>query len=125
MPFKYKGNLEFIKRESENLIKNYPLYYNFINNYFLKNHFGYFKDGSLNYSDIPKDCRSNSFLENYNGYIKQKLGKHRLVNRVNFIEFIKQESGRNIVKLLKAANTNLKSDNENKLNNTLKYAIQN
>ena len=44
---------------------------------------------------------------------------------VNFIEFIKQESGRNIVKLLNAANTNYKSDNENKLNNALKYAIQN
>ena len=96
------------------LIKNYQ-----------KNHFGYFKRDFLNYSDIRKDCRTNIFLENYNGYIKLKLDKHRLVNWVNFIEFIKQESGRNIDKLLKAANTNLTSAYENKLNNTLKYAIKN
>ena len=55
LPLKYKGNLEYIKNECENLIKNYPLYDNFLNNYFLKNHFLYFKDGASNYAYIPKD----------------------------------------------------------------------
>ena len=109
--FKFKGNIQYIENEYKKLIRNYPLYDNFINNYILKNHLDYFKDGSLNYKSIPKDCRSNSFLENYNGYIKQKLDKHRLVNWINFIEFIKQESIRTISKLLNAANIKLKSNN--------------
>ncbi len=50
--------------------KKLSLYDIFINNYFLKNYLSYFKDGSLNYANIPKDCRTNIFLENYNGYIK-------------------------------------------------------
>ena len=78
----------------------------------------------MNYTNIPKDCRSNSFIENYNGYIKEKLGKHRLVNWVNFIEFIKQESVRSISKLLNVANTNLKSNNSYTKTNTLKYSMQ-
>ena len=124
LPFRFKGNIQYIENECKTLIKNYPHYENFINNYFLKNHLEYFKDGSLNYTNIPKDCRSNSFLENYNGYIKEKLGKHRLVNWVNFIEFIKQESVRSISKLLNDTNTNLKSNNSYTKTNTLKYAMQ-
>ena len=52
----------------------------------------YFNDNSLNYSIIPDDCRTNNFLENYNGYLKNMLGKHRIINLVNFIHFIKAES---------------------------------
>ena len=105
--------------------KSYPFYENFINNYFLKNHLNYFKDNSLNYSNIPKDCRSNSFLENYNGYIKQKLGKHRVVNWVNFIEFIKSESSRSVEKLLNSANSKYYEVKVNISINTLKEAIKN
>ena len=60
----------------------------------------YFIDNSLDYFRIPEDCRSNSYLENYNGYIKSKLGKYRIVNWVNFIHFMKEESSRSIEKLL-------------------------
>ena len=63
----------------------------------------YFEDNSFNCFDVPKDCRSNSFLENYNGYIKEKLGKRRLVNWVNFLNFIKDESKRSIEKLLNSS----------------------
>ena len=38
----------------------------------------YFEDKSLNYTKISKDCKSNNYLDNYNGYIKEKLGKYLL-----------------------------------------------
>ena len=59
------------------------------------------------------DCRTNSFLENYNGYIKIKLGKHRETNWVNFMNLIKDESGRIIDKLYNATSNNLKNLNIN------------
>lgn len=34
---------------------------------------------SLNYNDIPK-CRTNNYIENYNGYLKKTLGRKRLIN---------------------------------------------
>ena len=67
----------------------------------------FFKDNSLNYSNIPNDCRSNSILENYNKYIKSKLGNHRIINWINFLSFIKDESVRSIKKLLHHANKNV------------------
>ena len=69
----------------------------------------YFIDNSLIYDIIPEDCRTNNFLENYNGYIKLNLGKHRIINRVNFIHFIKSESSRSIEKLLNSVKYNVKS----------------
>ena len=79
--------------------KNYSLYSNFIKNYFIKNKKDFFKKGDYNYSIIPDDCRSNSFLENYNKYLKQRLGKKRIINWFNFISFIKEESKRSLDKL--------------------------
>ena len=76
------------------------IYKNFLNNYFLPNKIPYFNDNSLNYFNIPKDCRTNNFLENYNGYIKDKLGKYRTINWINFLNIIKEESSRSILKLL-------------------------
>ena len=108
LPFKYKGNINLVHNICKELIKNYPLYENFINQYFLKNKLQYFEDKSLDYNSIPEDCRSNSYLENYNGYLKYKLGKFRIVNWINFIHFIKEESSRSIEKLL---NKNSKIDN--------------
>ena len=78
----------------------FPLYKNFIDNYFLKNKLKYFKDNSLYYKNIPKDCRTNNYFENYNGYIKRQLGKSRIINWINFIDFIKKESQRSIEKLM-------------------------
>ena len=77
--------------ETKNLYKGHA---NFIENYFKNNKMQYFEDNSLNYNIIPDDCRTNNFLENYNGFIKLVLGKHRIVNWVNFIHFIKSESSR-------------------------------
>ena len=60
---------------------------------------------------IPSDCRTNSFLENYNGYITRKLGKHIETNWVNFMNFIKDESSRIIYKLYNATANNIKNLN--------------
>jgi len=60
---------------------------------------------------IPSDCRTNSFLENYKGYITRKLGKHRETNWVNFMNIIKDESSRIIYKLYNATANNIKNLN--------------
>ena len=75
--------------------KRYPEYTNFINNHFIKNKRKYFQDDTYNYSQIPRDCRTNSFLENYNNYIKHNLGKKNIVLQINFIEFIYDDIERN------------------------------
>ena len=45
-------------------------------------------------------------MENYNGYIKSQLGKHRIINWINFINFIKLESQRSIDKLYNNTTSN-------------------
>ena len=99
LPFIYKGKIEYVLGYLENIKKEYLNYINFLDEYFIKNKLEYFKDLSLDYSRIPNDCRTNNYLENYNGYIKSQLGKHRIINWVNFINFIKLESQRSIDKL--------------------------
>ena len=109
IPFIYKGDMKIFESEIKKLSNEYPKYVNFINNYILGNKKTYFEDGSLDYSKVPKDCRSNSFLENYNGFIKSKLGKYRIINWVNFMNFLKEESQRSITKLYNATSSNLKN----------------
>jgi len=99
LPFEYNGDMNIINQRINSLIKKYPLYENYINNYFKVNKYDYFEDLSLDYNRIPHDCRTNNYLENYNGYIKKQLGKNRIINWVNFIHFIKLESRRSIEKL--------------------------
>ena len=99
LPFLYNGNLNKISDELNNISKKYPLFENFINQYFITNKMEFFEDNSLNYNLIPSDCRTNNYLENYNGFIKSQLGKNRIINWVNFLHFIKSESGRSIEKL--------------------------
>ena len=107
-PFYYKGNINTFNEECKKIILKYPDYENFINNYFIKNKKQYFVDQTLNYNLVPTDCRTNSFLENYNGYIKSKLGKNRIINWVNFLYFLKEESQRSINKLYNATGAYLK-----------------
>ena len=91
------------------MIDEHPKYNNFINEYFKPNKLIYFRNFSLDYSKIPQDCRTNNYLENYNGYIKSKLGKHRLINWVNFINFLKEESQRSIDKLYNATSIEIRN----------------
>ena len=132
LPFIYKGDIKKIKNFINNIIEEYPNYTNFLNNYFMVNKFTFFEDQSLNYFRIPKDCRTNNYLENYNGYIKKELGKNRVINWVNFIHFIKMESQRSVEKLINTQNFNISidyidtnfeknEDNNQTKNNTKKF----
>lgn len=80
------------------LLKNI-LYNNYINNYFIENFENSFINEFYNYNIIPEDCKSNSFLQNYNNYLKQKLGKNMIINCFTFLSFIKEESSRSIMQL--------------------------
>ena len=99
IPFIYKGNIDIVNKILEHIKVKFVQYNNFIDNYFIPNKIQYFIDNSLNYSIIPDDCRTNNFLENYNGYLKKSLGKQRIINWVNFLNFIKNESSRSYEKL--------------------------
>ena len=70
---------------------------------------------------------TNNFLENYNRYIKFKLGEKRIVNLINFLHFIKEESDRAINKLINNNNSNLiiYSDEINNTNLDLYKIIKN
>lgn len=61
----------------------------------------------MNYCKIPKDCRSNSFIENYNLYLKNKLGKKKTLTWIKFITFLKKESLRVRSKLTKNTDINI------------------
>ena len=74
----------------------------------------------MDYQSIPSNCRTNNFLENYNGYIKTHLGKNRYINWVNFIHFIKTESQRNLNKLHENANLNILTLKKNEDKNIIK-----
>ena len=102
----YKGDMNYVEIQLKNIINENLLYENFIDNYFRKNKLQFFEDLSLNYHNVPKEYRTNNFLENYNGFAKSQLGKKRVINWVNFIHFLKNESNRSIDKLLSNANYN-------------------
>ena len=116
LPFEYKGNISYLENKINDIINQYPKYKNFVNNYFKKHKFPYFIDKSLDYHNIPNDSYTNNYLENYNRYLKNQLGKHRVINWINFLNFLKLESDRIINKLLDNSNHDLLlNDNNNKL----------
>lgn len=90
LPLIYNGNLDIITNKIEDLKKNYPTHYHYLDSY-LKENLKYFINNALYYSKYPKLVRSNSILENYNRHLKEKLGKNKTVNFINFLSFIKKE----------------------------------
>ena len=87
----FNGDIGYVDTVLNNLKKKYNEFANLLDNYFIKYKYNYFINGDYNYSKIPKDVRSNSFLENYNTFLKKKLGKKNL-SWIKFISFIKKES---------------------------------
>ena len=53
------------QKECNNKMKNYFFYEDCINTYFLKIKVNYFKYNSLNFYDIPINCGTKGFSENY------------------------------------------------------------
>ena len=93
LPLKYDGDLDKITNIIEELKEKYPSHFILLD-YFIKENLCYFIDHSLYYSKYPKFIRSNSILENYNKYLKEKLGSKKIVNYINFLSFIKGEDER-------------------------------
>jgi hypothetical protein len=48
----------------------------------------------LYYNIIPKECRSNTSLENYNKYIKENLSEKKSLHWINLLNFMKREEQR-------------------------------
>ena len=76
LPIIYNGDYNICLNTLKMLKFKFPEYDNFLSNYFEKTFEPYFLNKSLDYQSIPSNCRTNNFLENYNGYIKSQLGKN-------------------------------------------------
>jgi len=48
-PFEYKGNMTYLEEQIKFIINKFPLYENFMNNYFKAYKYPFFKDNSLDY----------------------------------------------------------------------------
>ena len=107
IPLMYKGKMDLFNSLIDKIIKKYEKYADFINEYFMKYKKLYFHNGIYNYELIPVDCRSNSFLENYNHYLKDNLGKKNSLIWLNFITFIKNEFAIKEEAIIKNCNTNV------------------
>ena len=93
LPIIYNGYINIIIKIINRLKGKFHIFNNFITNYFIENKLTYFKDNSLKYSAIPKDCDPTIFL-------KIIIGKSRIYNWAIFIHFIKKEIERSLEKLL-------------------------
>ena len=91
LPLDYDGNMEYFNSITEDIKKRYPYINDFIDNYFIKYKKIHFENEAYNYNKILIDCLANSYLENYNLYLKKKLGRKYKLNWDVFINFIKQE----------------------------------
>lgn len=73
MPFKYKGN----KSNIDTILNQFRNEgYNKFIDYFINQWIPFFLNNMLNYSNLNKNIRSNSYIENYNRRIKLKLSKY-------------------------------------------------
>ena len=73
---------------------NLQIFNDFINNYFNVYKRPLLKLGYYNYNALQIDCRANSYIENYNLFLKKNLGKKYDLNWDLFINFLKKESSR-------------------------------
>ena len=60
----------------EEIFSKYPNQYIEFRDYFEKFQKKFFSDGTLDYTKIDKEYRSNSYIENYNKRIKLKLSEY-------------------------------------------------
>ena len=108
LPLNYNGDIKYLDNYINNIKAKYNIFDNILNNYSIKYKRKYFLSGEYNYNELPPDCQSNRYLENYNLYMKQKLGKKFNLSWQKFINFIKSESKRTREKLTINADKNIK-----------------
>ena len=87
IPLYYKKDMNKFEEVIKILSSEYPRHLNLIS-YFNESFKNFFADGSYNYADFPIYTRSNSKIENYNGYIKNKLNNQKEINFLNFYNFL-------------------------------------
>ena len=121
LPLEYQGNIEAFDKFIIDLKSKYPDFINFFNNYFIKYKRQFFVSGEYNYNNLPIDCRSNSYIENYNLYLKRKLGKKYNLSWNKFLRFIKNESLRFRNKLTFETNINIDYNSKKTKFGNLKY----
>ena len=121
---KYKGHMNYVKQKLENI---YTKYDNLIRIYFIKEKLKNFEDNPLNYEVVPEKFRTNNFLENYNRFIKLKFGEKRVINWIDFLHFIKEESERSLNKLINNVSNefNISVSNEENRSLNIKNNISN
>ena len=107
LPFIYRGSIKVYEETLKKLKIKHKHFTIVLYNYFDK-YKKYFLSGDYNYCNQIERIRSNSYIETYNKFIKESLGKKRLVNWVIFNNFIKSESDRIKEKLNKIENHNIK-----------------
>lgn len=95
IPLIYKGDINIFNEYCDKIKEKFPKYTNYINNYFIKYKKPYFEKGDM----IIKNFQIISFLENYNNFLKNALGKKQIINWFNFIKFIIDESISSLEKL--------------------------
>ena len=76
---------------------------------------------------MPEKFRTNNFLENYNRFIKLKFGEKRVINWIDFLHFIKEESERSLNKLINNESNefNISVSNEENRSLNIKNNISN
>ena len=95
-PFKYYLDNNYLNSICNHYVKEFNYMKKNID-YYKKQWFRYFKKGMLDYSNITKNQRSNSYIENYYRLIKLKLSKFLYVRskcKISwplFLYFIKNE----------------------------------
>ena len=116
-PFIFRKDTNYINAICEKYMQEHKYLENFINYY--KNQWQkYFKNGMLDYSQISKSQRSNSYIENYNRRIKLKLsnflyGKNKCkISWPLFLYFITHEEDE-----IKKENFNIDNSIEIKVEN--------
>ena len=116
LPIYFKGDIDYINKtitilENDKKFKNLKVFFE----YFRKEWIPKFENNMLYYNKIPKPCRANTSLENYNKFLKENLDYKKKVDWINLLNFLKNEEVRITNNLINDEKT-YTVNNENNLN---------
>ena len=95
LPINYNGDIEYcykilLNLENDSRFSKLKIFFD----YFRKEWIPNFENNMLYYKLIPKPCRANTSLENYNKYLKENLDYKKCVEWINLLNFLKNEEVR-------------------------------